>query len=1172
MADIVYTKAQADANLTAETVRATAAEQAAATAATNAVTAAAAKYAKPVGGIPAADLTSQVQTAVTRAASAILTVNGTTPDGSGNVTVPAATAATGSAAGIVQLAGDLAGTSTAPTVPGLAQRVPTSRTVAGKPLTADVTLTPADIDAAPSSTTTVAQQALALAQANGSGGASSSLPFRTLPLTPVKGAALAPLEALADAVKWSARYHLVTWLPGRNYGVAAWGGGQWYDLGLATGAGANAIKPVANVADLIADTIVTGNWVGVLDASGNAVTEATAAAAAVKLLGSAFAAHVGNGATGNKSYGAQDATWQAGLWLMRAQGALMKLKARNPAYVSAAVDTLCKTATASEADWAVSAHGDGMAMRTSPLPVTPDPSTWTGNSRTDENTWMVGACTSAYLANPADSRAATWLTTAVKCAILSLAWQWETTNVGTSQEVVNGIKVGSFLNQRLNLAPNGAVINHDVVTQDYGSTAIRGMAQVVANFRAAGLPVPRAFVRAWDRCWRALTQATFPVPPYNAAGGFNTGTFAYEKDQTSGTVFAPPITQSVPPTMYAHDDQGRPTEFTWGPQDQGFHGENNQFSGSAAGTAVACWIFGFDAADPASEFIRQFVGRMRRLQQRQIASAANGGLFFTGFDSDFTNNAANAFSTSNENDEGARLATAHQLGYLAQTTGFTVSDLPVGQFVAVNAPVVDTVDPVLQTFTATARTDGSGIVDLAASATDNVAVASYILKRGTTTLSGSGVTFSDTGRPLGVTVSYSGQAVDTSGRLSNIISVTVTPTDTVGPAVSGFTATNGQTAVTGTYTVSDLGGVGKIEFLLDGAVVTAATITNPTPGQLSGSYSLPAVSGSRSSQVRVTDTTGNVTSSSVITVAVSNADTSAPVVTAGTVTPADGALSFPVTVTDDRRVQRVWVTDNTGGATVFDTGTLAQTTAFSQTVTITGLTNGTAKTYIVHAFDGTNETTATVTGTPAGATVYVDDPFSDASGVLITSRAGASGVQWSVPSWSTQTNSPRTDGAGGCRPAANTNPTRFTSDIVSPITAIRTVDFDVKTLASSAGMDFMADASTGVCYRVQLSTTGNTLQIQRISSAGGATNLGTATPAIAVGSYTVRVVVTIPGDNSSVKIDAYLNGATGTPTATGTDTAGARITTAGRIGGFFAAGSGTDTDGIHISRIRAASS
>lgn len=75
---------------------------------------------------------SSATDAVTKAYADALAINGA-PD------------ASTSTKGIVQLAGDLAGTATSPTVPELANKVPTSRTVNGHALSANVTVTKSDL-------------------------------------------------------------------------------------------------------------------------------------------------------------------------------------------------------------------------------------------------------------------------------------------------------------------------------------------------------------------------------------------------------------------------------------------------------------------------------------------------------------------------------------------------------------------------------------------------------------------------------------------------------------------------------------------------------------------------------------------------------------------------------------------------------------------------------------------------------------------------------------------------------------------------------------------------------------------------------------------------------------------------------------------------------------------
>lgn len=77
----------------------------------------------------------------------------------GDVSGGSAADATTSTKGIVQLAGDLAGTAASPTVPGLSDKVDITTTVNGHALSADVTVTASDVSAVPT-TRTVNGQAL----------------------------------------------------------------------------------------------------------------------------------------------------------------------------------------------------------------------------------------------------------------------------------------------------------------------------------------------------------------------------------------------------------------------------------------------------------------------------------------------------------------------------------------------------------------------------------------------------------------------------------------------------------------------------------------------------------------------------------------------------------------------------------------------------------------------------------------------------------------------------------------------------------------------------------------------------------------------------------------------------------------------------------------------------
>lgn len=84
-----------------------------------------------------------------------VTLSGTYP----NITFSAAGGAgapadaTTTSKGVVQLAGDLAGTAAAPTVPGLANKVSTSTTVNGKALSSNITLSASDVSAVPTTRT-----------------------------------------------------------------------------------------------------------------------------------------------------------------------------------------------------------------------------------------------------------------------------------------------------------------------------------------------------------------------------------------------------------------------------------------------------------------------------------------------------------------------------------------------------------------------------------------------------------------------------------------------------------------------------------------------------------------------------------------------------------------------------------------------------------------------------------------------------------------------------------------------------------------------------------------------------------------------------------------------------------------------------------------------------------
>ncbi|WP_433597935.1 hypothetical protein ACQPXH_19280 [Nocardia sp. CA-135953] len=142
------------------TVPAIAAANAAAAAAASSQSAAAASATAALNAVNSFDLDIGTVTTGAAGSSASASVHGgppawtvdlTIPRGDTGATGPAAPDATSSVKGILQLTGDLGGTAASPTVPGLASKVPTSRTISttapltgGGDLSADRTLAVSD--------------------------------------------------------------------------------------------------------------------------------------------------------------------------------------------------------------------------------------------------------------------------------------------------------------------------------------------------------------------------------------------------------------------------------------------------------------------------------------------------------------------------------------------------------------------------------------------------------------------------------------------------------------------------------------------------------------------------------------------------------------------------------------------------------------------------------------------------------------------------------------------------------------------------------------------------------------------------------------------------------------------------------------------------------------------
>ncbi len=172
-------------------------------------------------------------------------------------------------------------------------------------------------------------------------------------------------------------------------------------------------------------------------------------------------------------------------------------------------------------------------------------------------------------------------------------------------------------------------------------------------------------------------------------------------------------------------------------------------------------------------------------------------------------------------------------------------------------------------------------------ATDNVAVAGYRVERqdpGSTIFTQfatpTSTTFNNTGLAAGATYSYRVRAVDAAGNLGaySPVATATTQADTTAPTVS-VTAPTGGATVTGTITISatasDNVGVVGVQFLLDGTTPIGSEDTS-SPYSVSWNTSTVAT-GQHTLSARARDAAGNSTTSSSITVNVTNANNPAVV-------------------------------------------------------------------------------------------------------------------------------------------------------------------------------------------------------------------------------------------------------------------------------------------------------
>jgi hypothetical protein len=201
----------------------------------------------------------------------------------------------------------------------------------------------------------------------------------------------------------------------------------------------------------------------------------------------------------------------------------------------------------------------------------------------------------------------------------------------------------------------------------------------------------------------------------------------------------------------------------------------------------------------------------------------------------------------------------------------------------------DTTPPVVSITSPANNATVSTVTSVSATATDDVAVSKvefYVdgVLKSTDSTGPSPFTYSFD--PSGFSIgahTLTAKAYDAANNSTTSSVVNITTTDTVAPTVSITSPTAGAT-VSGTFvstaTAADNVGVSKVEFYVDGALKTTDT-TGPSP--YSGSVDVSgATNGTHSLTAKAYDAAGNITTSTAVSITVSNtggADTTAPTAT-----------------------------------------------------------------------------------------------------------------------------------------------------------------------------------------------------------------------------------------------------------------------------------------------------
>lgn len=327
------------------------------------------------------------------------------------------------------------------------------------------------------------------------------------------------------------------------------------------------------------------------------------------------------------------------------------------------------------------------------------------------------------------------------------------------------------------------------------------------------------------------------------------------------------------------------------------------------------------------------------------------------------------------------------------------------------------------------------------------------------------------------------------------------PADTTAPTISSFTATPNDGRITWAWSGTD--NVGITRWLLKRGSTTLYDGT-------AASYNETGLTNGTSyaATLQAYDAAGNVsTTSNASATPAAQTDTTAPTITSFTATPGSSQVALAWAATDNIAVTRYTVAR--GATTVYD-GT-------ATTFTDTGLTNGTAYTYTLTAYDAAGNTkTATVSATPAsGATpaVFASDNFDRADGALGNTVVG------NYP-WSQSFDGQYAIVSGRAKPVNNNGGQSMWINDGQLNGTLKVTVYETTT-----GLLFRA--TNGVGYYVFYSTGSGAWRFGKVTALGAFTPITTATASTFVNPSTVEAIM--DGSNFTIKVN-------GTVIITATDT------------------------------------